>query len=130
VNDTNNYEVIFTTTDGGVTWQSTVPVKNGGVSCFLSAHEGWLWSQDPAYHQPWTAPVNGVLFHTVDGGTTWTPVTAAGGLASGLTQRDRLLQLDFVDPEYGWALIQQWNVNYPARLMQTTDGGVTWHKLP
>jgi len=70
------------------------------------------------------------LQHTVDGGNTWTPVTEVGGLASGLTQRDRILQLDFVDAQYGWALIQQWSADYPARLLQTTDGGMTWRKLP
>jgi len=121
VYDTNHSEVIYRTSDGGVTWRPTTPVKNGGVSCFLSALEGWLWSQ---------APVHGVLQHTVDGGNTWTPVTEVGGLASGLTQRDRILQLDFVDAQYGWALIQQWSADYPARLLQTTDGGMTWRKLP
>ena len=57
-------------------------------------------------------------------------MTEVGGLASGLTQRDRILQLDFVDAQYGWALIQQWSADYPARLLQTTDGGMTWRKLP
>ena len=125
---TNSYKVIYTTQDGGINWRPTTPVKDGEAWCFITEQQGWMWSEEPHYLSA-TTPVNGTLYHTEDGGNTWRPVPTTTGLATGLTQRENVIQLDFVDADCGWALIQEWN-GVATRLLQTTDGGRTWRELP
>jgi photosystem II stability/assembly factor-like uncharacterized protein len=128
VEATNHYKVIQVTQDGGLTWRPTTPVKDGEAWCFITDQQGWMWSEEPHYLSA-TTPVNGTLYHTEDGGNTWRPVPTTTGLATGLNQRENVIQLDFVDLDCGWALIQEWN-GLATKLLQTTDGGRTWRKLP
>jgi photosystem II stability/assembly factor-like uncharacterized protein len=129
LDSTNVFKVIYITHDGGLSWQPATPVQFGGAWQFINERQGWMWSQEPAYNTPWTAPVKGALLHTEDGGVTWLPVPATPGLAAGLTQRDNIVQLDFVDADCGWVLIREWN-GLTTRLRQTTDGGRSWKDLP
>jgi hypothetical protein len=41
-----------------------------------------------------------------------------------LVHGERLVQLDFVDSAYGWAVVQNWR--HQTQLLKTTDGGETW----
>ena len=48
-----------------------------------------------------TTPVKGTLYRTDDGGTSWGPVKAEKTLEEYLTHGEEIVQLEFVDDEYG-----------------------------
>ncbi|HUA65533.1 MAG TPA: hypothetical protein VME24_06780 [Alphaproteobacteria bacterium] len=121
---TNFYKIIYDTHDSGHTWQPTTPVKFDGVSSFSSPQTGWIWSGEP-HDSNSQAPVKGILYRTDDGGQTWNPIS--NGLESFLTHGENIVQLDFVDHEYGWAVTQDWRNK--TQLLKTTDGGETWNAL-
>jgi photosystem II stability/assembly factor-like uncharacterized protein len=120
---TNFYEVFYDTHDSGQTWQPTTPVRFTGVSSFISSETGWLWSPEP-YDTNSTAPVKGILYRTDDGGQTWEQISMKKSLEDYLIHGERLVQLDFVDDEYGWAVAQDWHNK--TQILKTTDGGETW----
>ena len=104
----------YATADGGATWKDVSPDKDIVVTdcSFVSANEGWVIGEDST------------LFHTTDGGATWSKerLTMVPGAA--------LLRLDFVDAENGWLIgscfpggqqYDSWGV-----VLHTTDGGETW----
>ena len=120
-----NFSTIFYQThDGGTTWQPTTPVKFHGVYSFVSAKTGWIWSPEPQGSNS-TASGKGTLYRTDDGGNTWEPVTMGKILENYLTHGERLVQLDFVDNAYGWAVVQDWRNH--TQLLNTTNGGETWN---
>ncbi|HTV40705.1 MAG TPA: hypothetical protein VMF08_09025 [Candidatus Sulfotelmatobacter sp.] len=121
---TNFYTVFYDTHDDGQTWQPTTPVRFTGVSSFMSSETGWIWSPEP-YNSNSTAPVKGILYRTDDGGQTWQAISKS--LENYLTHGETIVQLDFVDDEYGWAVAQ--NQHNKTQLLKTTDGGETWNAL-
>jgi photosystem II stability/assembly factor-like uncharacterized protein len=121
---TNFYTVIYNTHDSGLNWQPTTPVKSRGVWDFISAQKGWLWSVE-AHTTGSTAPVKGTLYRTDDGGTSWKPVQAEKNLEEYLTHGEDIVQLDFVDDEYGWAIAR--DRHNLTQLLQTMDSGKTWN---
>ncbi len=111
---------VFRTVDGGRTWQPATlglsrPPAFGYESValdFLDRRHGWL-----ALGLGGNANFDygAELFHTQDGGATWTqvsPVPASFGF-------------EFVNPDDGWA------VGGPAvqSLYRTKDGGRSWHRV-
>ena len=128
VDATNHYKVIYATHDGGVNWRPTTPVKDGSAWNFITDQQGWMWSEEP-HDLRATMPGKGVLNYTEDGGLTWRPVPTDHGLATRLTPREDVVQLDFVDSDCGWALVREGN-GRATRLPQTTDGGRTWREPP
>jgi photosystem II stability/assembly factor-like uncharacterized protein len=121
---TNDCEVFYDTHDAGQTWQPTTPIKFEGVTSFISAETGWIWSPE-THDSNSKAPVKGILYRTDDGGQTWKPISKS--LEDYLTHGERIIQLDFVDDEYGWAVTQ--NLQNKTQLLKTTDGGETWTAL-
>jgi len=120
---TNFVTVIYHTHDGGLNWQPTTPVKFSGVWSFITVRKGWIWSPEP-HNTGSTAPVKGTLYRTEDGGVSWKPTRTEKGLDQYLTQGEDIVQLDFVDGEYGWAIARD---NHSlAQLLRTTDAGQTW----
>ena len=66
----NNSEVLRTT-DGGSTWYNATPAGVSGLpasSFFLDSTTGWVVL-------PGADPTSGTLYHTTDGGTSWTSNT-------------------------------------------------------
>ena len=124
---TNFCTVIYRTHDGGLNWQPTTPVKYMGVLDFITARKGWIWSPRP-HSTGSTAPVKGTLYRTDDGGASWKPVQAEKSMEDYLTHGEDIVRLDFVDDEYGWAIAR--DGHNLTQLLKTTDGGVTWMKLP
>ena len=121
---TNFCTVIYSSQDDGLNWQPTTPVNSRGVWDFISARKGWIWSPE-AHSTDSTAPVKGTLYRTDDGGPSWRPVNAEKSLEEYLTHGEDIVQLDFVDDEYGWAIAR--DRHHLTQLLKTTDGGRTWN---
>ncbi|MGH7980795.1 MAG: hypothetical protein ACREE6_15565, partial [Limisphaerales bacterium] len=120
---TNDYAIFYKTRDSGETWQPATPVKSIGVYSFISSKNGWDWC--PQLHDSnSTAPARGTLYRTVDGAERWTAVNMKESLENYLTRGQSIIQLDFVDDAYGWAIAQDWRNQ--TQLLKTTDGGETW----
>ena len=45
-----------------------------------------------------------------------------------LTHGEDMVQLDFVDGDYGWAIAR--DAQNRTQLLHTTDGGETWSAIP
>lgn len=107
---------VWKTTDGGVTW--SVILTTGGTHGFF---DGIVFSRaNPligiAVSDPPTTNGPHYLAKTVDGGNTWntqtTISTNGGGIAGTVMCIDNLF--------YGWGLLA------PARVLLTTNGGISW----
>ncbi len=104
---------LFRTDDGGVTWTEihlSGKMLAAGAA-FLTSREAWL----PG---PGDANLTQAVYHTADGGKTW---TARGRV------RGPNAMLYFHDPKLGWAtngIGATGNVFY--QVSQTVDGGQTW----
>jgi photosystem II stability/assembly factor-like uncharacterized protein len=101
--------VILVTSDGGTTWSTrTLPLWTSQWSIdavdFINPNEGW-------------ALVSARLYHTGNGGRTWTLVNA--NLPPPPLNVLQPSSLDFVDASNGF-----WSTG--SQLLRTTDGGHTW----
>jgi len=114
---------LYTTADGGETWNLSKPVKYEGLMDAVSPREAWAWSMAPADPDDATAPYTGTLYHTADGGQHWDALPADPALNELLTARIPVRQVDFADASHGWILAGNESVN---RILRTTDGGKSW----
>jgi photosystem II stability/assembly factor-like uncharacterized protein len=103
--------------DGSATWYNATPGGWSGAPAspfFLNAATAWLAV---------TAgdPTTGTLYHTTDGGVTWTFTTVPFGGGS----------LNFIDPMNGWDLVElSAGMSHEAvAIFRTSDGGITWSKV-
>ncbi len=115
--------IIYSTHDGSLSWQPNTPVKFSGIWTFFTATKGWMWSPEP-HSTSSSVPVKGTLYRTGDGGVSWKPVGTGKTLEQYLTHGEDIVQLDFVDSEYGWAIAR--DRHNLTQLLRTTDGGETW----
>jgi photosystem II stability/assembly factor-like uncharacterized protein len=92
---------LYTTSDGGASW---VPASSpAGTLAFETGDTGWALGRD--------------LFHTTDGGRTWTKVKTVNWDG----------QFNFVSDTLGWAVARaETDTGTRIALVQTTDGGKTW----
>ena len=109
---------IVRTNDGGISWYDVTPpdvdtIGDGLETFFLDNEHVWL--QRPDFNN---FPNNGLLYHTADGGLTWsvssTPFSAG--------------DLSFVDAGNGWMLadLGVGAGSNAVAVFQTTDSGATW----
>jgi len=126
VDSTNFYMAVCVSHDGGRTWQSSSPFRHRGVWDFTSVADGWIWEEERRGSNS-TLPGEGRLYHTIDGGNSWTPVHPRKSLEAFLSHGETVTQIDFVDNDCGWALVL--GPRDTTQLVQTTDGGVTWNRL-
>lgn len=108
---------LYRTDDGGTTWheihlQGKMQVAG---AAFLNGQEAWLLGFPEA-------DLRVAVYHTADGGQTWTQLAGLRGSN---------LSLYFHDAKVGWAT----NVigaagNAYYQVYQTEDGGQTWGRLP
>lgn len=108
---------VVRTDDGGVTWYDVSPsgVSSLGYAAnfdFLDSTHGWVILADQ------TDPFKGMMYHTTDGGATWT--TASVPFGSG--------DLQFLDANDGWVMasLGAGAGSMGVAVFQTTDGGATW----
>ena len=107
--------------DGGA-WQEQGPNNVGGRTRSLVIHP-------TETNRMWAGSVSGGIWHSVDGGATWTPVNDwMASLAVGC------LAIDPHDPDVMYAGTGEGYFNGDAvggaGLFKSNDGGVTWTQLP
>ena len=110
-------------TDGATWTEQASPLRWSqqlNAVSFLDANDGWaVGATDTTVAA--AEPPSGVIFHTTDGGTTWTPQSSVlGGELSGV---------QFADANDGWAISDEpfgFGSGADAALERTTDGGGDW----
>lgn len=107
--DGSCFLIIYRSVDYGQTWSFQGSIEDGVAVDFHTIDEGWLVSRSG-------------LYHTTDGGITWSEMTTLG-----IPAGEIFLKVNFVDSLHGWVLAtpddMTWN---PLKLYRTTDGGVSW----
>jgi len=106
------------TNDGGITWYDVTPPDLDEVASTVETFildKDHAWVQKPDFNN---FPNNGILYHTADGGLTWSISSTpfSGG------------DLSFIDEDDGWMLadLGVGAGSNAVAVFQTTDGGATW----
>jgi photosystem II stability/assembly factor-like uncharacterized protein len=99
---------VFTTSDGGVSWQPTstltpLPQTRFGDPTFVGSSNGWIANEER-------------LFRTPDGGRHWESISTPKGVFG-------TKQVQFVNEKVGWILKRD------GTLFVTKDSGMTWDLL-
>jgi photosystem II stability/assembly factor-like uncharacterized protein len=122
---------LFTTTDGGRTWQQRAALHHTNVIAMsflppkadLALQDGWALVNRSGTHDG--ADVE--LVRTRDGGTTWTSVSSTGTPThpGSIPSPGKKEGVCFLNPTTGWL----GGIGFPeARLEVTHDGGRTWQQ--
>ena len=99
---------IYTTHDGGRTWQSTAPIAAAlPLLSFADMQHGW-------------ATDGTMLYRTTDGGQHWIKLSPSANFKN-------ITQIDFVSTTVGWAITSA--TANSSSLLKTVDGGLTWTSI-
>ena len=119
---------IYKSTDGGKTWRKVLykGPNAGGIDISIDHSNpkiiyAALWE---AYRKEWTMSSGGPnsgLYKSTDGGETWTEITRAQGLPSGIDGKIGVA-VSPVDPNRVFALVENEN----GGLFRSDDAGATW----
>jgi photosystem II stability/assembly factor-like uncharacterized protein len=119
---------VFKSTDGGATWRRVLykSPDAGGIDVEIDRTNpnvmyAALWE---AYRKEWGMSSGGPgsgLYKSTDGGETWTEITHAKGLPTGIVGKIGV-GISPVDPNRVFALIENEN----GGLFRSDDGGTTW----
>jgi len=135
-----NVSTIVRTEDGGATWKKLVQIDGDTLLDidFADAKNGWAVGAE------------GVIYHSVDGGVTWSaelpqvmwsPEHSTSGSVvksksspstSQLTISESIASIFFTDPLNGWAAGDAptgSSIDVRGLVLGTTDGGKTWTEL-
>ncbi len=125
----NNTLSVLHTSDGGQTWGNTTIADANGVILdmphFLNTQEGWL-EIAPGGSGAGSEPVD--IFHTIDGGQSWSKIASSEQSTSGLPRGGLKSGLSFKDAQNGWATGTDAATNR-IWLYATHDGGKTWQPV-
>lgn len=120
-NNATHYMGYFTN-DGGKNWDVTpfnlkpqTGINQAMGPTFLNETTGW-------------SIVNGIVYRSQNQGKTWNALSQDATLKKTLVNYPELSKLQFFSKEVGWLLVSK-NEERRSLLMQTTDGGKTWHVL-
>ena len=130
---------VLHSTDGGRQWLTyTRPVPPVVVTVqqivWVSAADGWI----QALSEGVMIQGDTSIFHTSNGGRSWTMVSSASGYVpnpvgtpDALPEIDEPMPMAFSTAEGGWAAVGQFVVTHPTRatLYRTTDAGRHWFPL-
>jgi photosystem II stability/assembly factor-like uncharacterized protein len=130
------YAHILFTSDGGKTWKDKTPIQAlagapadglDALAFFNSVQNAWIifLSRTP---QPNQSPL--VLWHTTDGGITWTksdPLDLSGVNVEFQIPSD----LGFIDSQHGWIMahLGAGMMHDYIAVFTTADGGSTWQRV-
>ncbi len=125
VSDESGIQTLLHTSDGGAHWLDVSPLKpsRGQTVDYqftaFSSFVAWAASSDTAAGSP-TGTTQ--IFHTVDGGRTWTSATI-------LT--NSTVSIHFVNASEGWLLSNEGGAagSMEVDIHHSTDGGRTWVKV-
>ena len=108
--DTAIATVVYTTHDGGRSWQSTAPLAAAlPLLSFAEMQHGW-------------ATDGTVLYSTGDGGQHWIKLSPSANFK-------KIAQIDFISATVGWAIAPATSNSFSS-LLKTVDGGLTWTPVP
>jgi len=99
---------LYSTTDGGDTWQKVSPPSSSYVYTFIDSLTGFAGGEDSIYY-------------TTDGGLTWHPSKVESDVRFGITD------IYFVDRQYGWAVGLRSDITDCGIVFNTIDSGKTWY---
>ncbi|MGC8595923.1 MAG: YCF48-related protein [Candidatus Kryptoniota bacterium] len=107
-----NKAKLYSTTNGGLSWNSTVAQPpTGGIFYFVDANNGWGVNNSGI-----AAPPYGII-KTTDGGASWATIYAD-------TSNYGFDAVQFLDVHNGWVVGRN-----AIQILKTTDGGSTWKKV-
>jgi len=125
----NNTISVLRTSDGGQNWQSTAIADPNSeildMPHFLNTQEGWL---EITPGGPGAGSEGVDIFHTIDGGESWSKIASSGQSASGLPNGGLKSGISFKDTKNGWATGGDATTN-SIWLYATHDGGKTWQRV-
>lgn len=116
---------LYRTRDRGETWQNIWEHSGTYIRAlgFLDSQTGFLGNVGAGFHPSATDPV--ALYHTHDGGMSWTPVMVDGTDAvQGICAIDILQRADRAHLIHAAG-----RVGGPAMMLRSTDGGETWRTI-
>jgi photosystem II stability/assembly factor-like uncharacterized protein len=119
---------VLTTADGGQTWREVTPPDgpaDQAYGSFLDKQTAWILFAANDH-----IPPEARVWHTTDGGSTWTASAPLMHQISG----DRVwAEFAFLDPQNAWMMVRGVyvgaGIHYNHQLFQTTDGGLNWNSL-
>ncbi len=121
---------IWLTHDGGQHWQNATihgsqlePIE---PPHFLTTQQGWI--EVATNGGPGAGSESVALFHTSDGGLTWSQLASTDDPRSGLSRGGLKSGISFKDALNGWATGH--DASFTPWLYVTHDGGKTWRQLP
>ncbi len=113
------------TTNGGANWNVVVPNDTDiafGIDAtsqtlsFINSSTGWVMKTLSNSNED---ALGAVVYKTTNGGVTWQKTILSSTIG------DVGIQLQFVDANYGWVSIYNFNTE-AITFKKTTDGGTTW----
>jgi photosystem II stability/assembly factor-like uncharacterized protein len=129
--------VVYSTSDGGLHWTQHAPQTFGMFALiYFHGSDGWVLSE-PVVAQGQPAAPGPSLYRTTDAGATWSQLTGLNGLAgvplsggiwghhSGVGD----VNLEFANAQHGWLATGLETTAGNHSLLETTDGGKSWHGL-
>ena len=135
--------MVFSTTDGGATWQtisqdltrpaSGVPASVGGMAGRhpeIGSQRGAIYALAPSFRNIqtlWAGTDDGFVWITRDGGSTWRNITPEA-----LTPWSKVTQIaaSRFDDDTAYVSVSRMRIDdmHPL-IFRTTDGGRTWHSI-
>lgn len=120
---------VFSTSDGGLHWQSQTLNLPGGFEPygvpvdFAGVNDDWVLVSPPGSGKGYNGPQGDWLYHSRDDGASWQ-------LVQRFTPITDPTALDFIDSQRGFALQPDANNNSGTpTLYSTSDGGHTWTSI-